>query len=67
MSGPPEYNDPRWFKSSHSNGEGGDCVTVIVDENGAFVRDSKLREASPVFSLSPAAWAGLLAAVRPPE
>ncbi|MFI2739018.1 DUF397 domain-containing protein [Streptomyces sp. NPDC018711] len=45
-----------WRKSSYSSDEGGDCVEVAAHPAAVHVRDSKLGESSPVFSVSPAAW-----------
>ncbi|MFD6323664.1 DUF397 domain-containing protein [Streptomyces sp. NPDC058442] len=30
-----------WFKSTHSSGEGGDCVEVVICPHTVHVRDSK--------------------------
>ncbi|MET9435922.1 DUF397 domain-containing protein [Streptomyces sp. NPDC006551] len=46
-----------WRKSSYSGSEGGDCVEVAAHPAAVHVRDSKLADSSPVFSVSPAAWA----------
>ncbi|WP_149184753.1 DUF397 domain-containing protein [Streptomyces sp. TRM49041] len=32
---------PSWFKSSYSNGSGGECVECAWTEEGVIVRDSK--------------------------
>ncbi|MEW1696731.1 DUF397 domain-containing protein [Streptomyces sp. NPDC091278] len=45
-----------WCKSSYSGSEGGDCVEVAAHPAAVHVRDSKLGETSPVFTVSPAAW-----------
>jgi hypothetical protein len=31
----------KWRKSSYSGGTGGDCVELMLDEQGLLVRDSK--------------------------
>ncbi|MFE9772249.1 DUF397 domain-containing protein [Streptomyces sp. NPDC005931] len=49
-----------WFKSSHSGGEGGECLEVALSPHAVHVRDSK-QPAGPHLTLSPAAWAGFLA------
>ncbi|MEU3076948.1 DUF397 domain-containing protein [Streptomyces laurentii] len=36
----------RWFKSSYSNGSGGECVECAHTPTGTLVRDSKLRGGS---------------------
>ncbi|MFD3945654.1 DUF397 domain-containing protein [Streptomyces sp. NPDC058579] len=46
-----------WRKSSYSSDEGGNCVEVAAHPAAIHVRDSKLAEGSPVFSVSPTAWA----------
>ncbi len=45
-----------WTKSSHSSGEGGECVEVASRPDATYVRDSKDRT-GPVLGLAPAAWA----------
>lgn len=45
-----------WFKSTHSDGEGGQCLEVAALPSAVHVRDSKLVSASPELCLSPAAW-----------
>ncbi|MFI0922386.1 DUF397 domain-containing protein [Streptomyces sp. NPDC021012] len=45
-----------WRKSSYSGDEGGNCVEVAAHPAAVHVRDSKLGESSPVFSVSPAVW-----------
>lgn len=46
-----------WFKSSYSSGSEGDsCVEVATTPGTIHVRDSKYRDASPRFTLTPAAW-----------
>ncbi|MGV9556384.1 DUF397 domain-containing protein [Streptomyces sp. NPDC003401] len=48
-----------WFKSSYSDGEGGDCLEAAVCPAAVHVRDSK-NPGGPALSLSPAAWARFL-------
>jgi len=46
-----------WFKSSYSDGEGGECVEVATCPTTIHVRDSKQPEATaPNLRLSPATW-----------
>ncbi|MFK4224069.1 DUF397 domain-containing protein [Streptomyces sp. NPDC019890] len=45
----------RWFKSSHSGGEGGACVEVATSPTAIRVRDSKVID-SPQLSVAPGAW-----------
>ncbi|MER5992791.1 DUF397 domain-containing protein [Streptomyces viridosporus] len=49
-----------WFKSSYSSGEGGQCVEVVTAPGTVHVRDSK-RPADAMVTVSPQAWAGLVA------
>jgi hypothetical protein len=68
-----DLNDPRtglrWRKSRRSDGVGGSgngtgCVDIAhLDRRGArAVRDHKLADASPVFTMSAANWQALRAA-----
>ncbi|MFJ8545418.1 DUF397 domain-containing protein [Streptomyces sp. NPDC093586] len=55
-----DVNSARWRKSSHSNGDGGDCVEVAHGLPGLVpVRDSKqVRDGDdgPVLLFRPRAW-----------
>ncbi|MFC4053971.1 DUF397 domain-containing protein [Actinomadura syzygii] len=42
----PDLLDLRWRKSSHSSGQGGDCVEVADLTSAVVVRDSKDPEGS---------------------
>ncbi|MFJ3660873.1 DUF397 domain-containing protein [Streptomyces sp. NPDC090119] len=55
-----DLTNARWHKSSHSNGEGGNCIEVA---DGVLVRDSKVED-SPVLRLGDSAWADFLDAIR---
>ncbi|MFF5637359.1 DUF397 domain-containing protein [Streptomyces sp. NPDC012825] len=48
-----------WFKSSHSGGEGGDCVEIAAGAGAVHVRDSK-DVARPALRVSHDAWAGFV-------
>ena len=50
-----------WRKSTRSNSNG--CVEMALDEEVVLLRDSK-RPEGPVLSVSPRAWAVLVAQVR---
>ncbi|MEO3763240.1 DUF397 domain-containing protein [Streptomyces sp. B5E4] len=50
----------RWFKSSYSSGEGGECVEVATTSTAVHVRDSKDR-GGPQLVFTPAAWAEFVA------
>ena len=53
-----------WRKSSHSGGNGGNCVEVAVLAGGRrAVRDSK-DPAGPALTFSPAAWRAFTARLR---
>ncbi|MFF0554666.1 DUF397 domain-containing protein [Streptomyces sp. NPDC004266] len=59
-----DLNNAHWFKSSHSNGDGGNCVEVSYDFTGAVpVRDSKVSD-GPVLVVPAAAWAAFVAGVK---
>jgi len=45
-----------WFKSSHSTGNGGECVEVAAAAGAVHVRDSK-NVTGPTPTVSPGAWA----------
>ncbi|WP_308409001.1 DUF397 domain-containing protein [Streptomyces sp. AC558_RSS880] len=54
----------RWFKSSYSSEEGGECVEVAIDSVAVHVRDSKQAlEHGPVLTVGPVAWSALLDAM----
>ncbi|MET8115624.1 DUF397 domain-containing protein [Streptomyces prasinus] len=54
----------RWYKSSYSSEEGGECVEVAVDSNAVHVRDSKqVPECVPVLTVGSVAWSALLDAM----
>lgn len=54
----------RWFKSSYSSEEGGECVEVAIDSVAVHVRDSKqVLEYGPVLTVGPVAWSVLLDAM----
>ncbi|MFV2118554.1 DUF397 domain-containing protein [Streptomyces sp. Act-28] len=57
MSTIPELN---WFKSSHSGGDGDNCVEVAVRPGAVHVRDSKDTRVRPLV-VTPAAWAAFAA------
>jgi uncharacterized protein DUF397 len=50
-----------WRKSTRSNSNG--CVEMVLSDQVVLLRDSK-RPEGPVLSVSPRAWAALLARVR---
>lgn len=59
-----DLSDALWFKSSYSNGDGGNCVEVADNIPGVIpVRDSKLPH-GPVLLLPPTAWTPFIAALK---
>ncbi|MFJ3664985.1 DUF397 domain-containing protein [Streptomyces sp. NPDC090106] len=56
-----DLSNARWRKSSHSNGEGGNCVEVASGLPGVVpVRDSKLTGDGPVLLVPARAWTQFL-------
>jgi hypothetical protein len=49
-----------WRKSSYSDGDGGECVEVATCPHTIHVRDTKLSDASPIFTVTSASWAAFL-------
>jgi hypothetical protein len=50
----------RWFKSSYSGSDGGDCVEVAVRPGDVFVRDSKVTVDGPVLRVGRDEWAAFV-------
>ncbi|MCX5332270.1 DUF397 domain-containing protein [Streptomyces sp. NBC_00140] len=48
-----------WFKSSYSDGEGGDCLEVALTPATVHLRDSK-HPTGPRLTLSPTTWSAFL-------
>ncbi|MFJ6831707.1 DUF397 domain-containing protein [Streptomyces sp. NPDC091209] len=58
-----DLSNARWRTSSHSNGEGGNCVEVTDQVPGVVpVRDSKVA-AGPVLLIGADAWTAFVAGV----
>jgi hypothetical protein len=49
-----------WFKSSHSDSSGSACVEVAPSSHAIHVRDSKLGDRSPQFTVPADAWTAFL-------
>ncbi|MFI1659098.1 DUF397 domain-containing protein [Streptomyces sp. NPDC020472] len=49
-----------WFKSSHSDDGGGNCVEVATTPHAVHLRDSKVGD-GPTFVVGPAAWTAFVA------
>ena len=56
-------DQPRWRKSSYSNGAGNDCVELAVSSGATAVRDSK-NPAGPLLLLAPSDWDALRSAAK---
>ncbi|MDX2604119.1 DUF397 domain-containing protein [Streptomyces caniscabiei] len=56
----------QWFKSSHSDSEGGNCVEVALPDGRltVHIRDSK-NPTGPTLTLPASAWAAFIAAGQP--
>ncbi|MBT2443186.1 DUF397 domain-containing protein [Streptomyces sp. ISL-36] len=52
----------QWFKSSYSNGSGGECMECARAGEATLVRDSK-RPRGPVLAVTTDAWQVFVAAV----
>jgi hypothetical protein len=51
-----------WFKSSYSDGEGGECLEVATSPHTIHIRDSK-NPTGPTLTLSPTTWSVFLPAL----
>ncbi|MFJ8195904.1 DUF397 domain-containing protein [Streptomyces sp. NPDC096152] len=59
-----DLSDALWFKSSFSNGDGGECVEVAHNTPGLVpVRDSKAPD-GPAVILGAASWAPFVASLK---
>ncbi|GAA2526684.1 MULTISPECIES: DUF397 domain-containing protein [Streptomyces] len=54
---------PTWFRSSYSNGAGGECVECAISENQTHVRDSK-DAGGRVITVGHDAWVPFVQAIR---
>jgi hypothetical protein len=52
-----------WYKSSYSNGSGGNCIEISTSGDAPLVRDSKDPH-GPVLAFSRPAWLHFIAAVQ---
>ncbi|MFF4232868.1 DUF397 domain-containing protein [Streptomyces sp. NPDC001820] len=51
----------RWFKSTYSGSDGGDCVEVAASGDAMYVRDSKVLGDGPVLRVGRGGWAAFVA------
>lgn len=62
-----DLSDTLWFKSSYSNGDGGNCVEVAHGVSGLVpVRDSKV-PGGPTLILPTTAWVPFIAFLKVPR
>ncbi|MFD4759221.1 DUF397 domain-containing protein [Streptomyces sp. NPDC058439] len=54
----------RWFKSSYSGSDGGDCVEVAAGPGAVYVRDSKIAGGGPVLRVGRGEWAAFVTLAR---
>ncbi|MFE7358753.1 DUF397 domain-containing protein [Streptomyces sp. NPDC057543] len=54
----------RWFKSSYSGSDGGDCVEVAAGPGAVYVRDSKIADGGPVLRVGRGEWAAFVTLAR---
>jgi Domain of unknown function (DUF397) len=59
----PDFSRARWTKSSFSEAER-QCVELAAVDGWVGVRDSKLAAASPVLTVTPAAFHAFLTSVK---
>ncbi|WP_432109680.1 DUF397 domain-containing protein [Streptomyces sp. AA1529] len=62
----PGLNTSRWRKSSYSNGDGGDCVEVVLPAHGGLVtvRDTKAGPGGHVLTFPASQWERFVARAR---
>ncbi|MFG2328541.1 DUF397 domain-containing protein [Streptomyces sp. NPDC048604] len=59
-----DLSNAAWFKSSYSDGHGGNCIEVAAGVDHVVpVRDSKVPDGD-VLLIAPAAWAAFVVGVR---
>ncbi|MGA6222799.1 DUF397 domain-containing protein [Streptomyces umbrinus] len=51
-----------WFKSSHSDAEGDNCVSVALTPTTTHIRDTKLAVNSPELKVRAPAWSAFISA-----
>ncbi|AZP18117.1 DUF397 domain-containing protein [Streptomyces aquilus] len=63
MTGTDDSRRPVWFRSSFSNGAGGECVECASLVDTVLIRDSK-RRTGPTITLGGGAWRAFLEGVQ---
>lgn len=53
-----------WRTSSHSSGNGGECVEVASPKGAVAVRDTKQNDAGPVLRFAPEVWRRFASGVK---
>ena len=53
-----------WRKSSHSTGNGGNCIQTRTTAGRVLIRDTKDNGHGPVLSVTPAEWQRFTAVVK---
>jgi hypothetical protein len=56
--------NPQWRKSSHSTGNGGQCVEAGHVPGAVLVRDTRQHGRGPVLQVTPADWTRLVNSVK---
>ncbi|WP_103543968.1 DUF397 domain-containing protein [Streptomyces sp. SM1] len=59
----PSECPPAWFRSSYSNGAGGECMECVLRADGMDIRDSKDAE-SAVITVGRRAWGAFVRTIR---
>jgi hypothetical protein len=59
----PNGGSPLWYRSSYSNGAGGECVECAFTDDGMLVRDSKTAAAG-VITMGSTAWCAFAQGVK---
>ncbi|MGW1927831.1 DUF397 domain-containing protein [Streptomyces sp. NPDC001919] len=62
----PDVQSLRWFKSSYSAGNGGECVEVAALHGTIHIRDSK-DEPGPVLTVGAEAWGVFIGLAAPAD
>ncbi|MFJ2603518.1 DUF397 domain-containing protein [Streptomyces sp. NPDC087425] len=60
---PTSDSHPTWFRSTYSNGAGGECVECASTDTRTSVRDSKAA-GEPVMSIPNTAWTTFVQALK---